>query len=209
MWGEKKPRSYKIDGIMKTKIYHGEITPLDFARALIGEFNQGNLRAQQIGKNNEIVVQIGTREMRRSGGNTALTVTLKKVEDGVAIQVGEQSWLGIAASLGTTALAALRHPFHLMGRLDDVAQDIESLQIDERVWKVIEQTASIKGASFELSVRLKRMTCTYCKTANPVGEPSCVACGAPLGDSQPDTCRHCGFVVHKEENICPHCHKRL
>jgi hypothetical protein len=194
---------------METKIYHGDIKPSDFAKALTGEFNQGNLRAQQIGRKKEIVVQIGTRQMRRSGGDTAMTVTLKQVEDGVAIQVGKQSWLGIAASLGTTALAALRHPFHLLGRLDDVAQDIESLQISERVWEVIEKTAAIKGASFALSDRLQRMVCTYCHTANPVGEPSCIACGAPLGDSQPGTCPHCGFVVHKEESVCPHCKERL
>jgi len=209
MWVETKIIYPKISSIMETKIYHGDISPLDFASALIGEFNQGNLRAQQVGRNKEIVVQIGTRQMRRSGGDTAMTVTLKKVEDGVAIQIGKQSWLGIAASLGTTALAAFRHPFHLLGRLDDVAQDIESLQIADRVWEVIEDTARIKGASFELSERLKRMVCTYCNTANPVGEPSCIACGAPLGDSQPDTCPHCGFVVHKEESVCPHCKKRL
>jgi len=209
MWGETIIIYPKISSIMETKIYHGDISPLDFASALIGEFNQGNLRAHQVGRNQEIVVQIGTRQMRRSGGDTAMTVTLKKVEDGVAIQIGKQSWLGIAASLGTTALAAFRHPFHLLGRLDDVAQDIESLQIADRVWEVIEDTARIKGASFELSERLKRMVCTYCNTANPVGEPSCIACGAPLGDSQPDTCPHCGFVVHKEESVCPHCKKRL
>jgi hypothetical protein len=209
MWGGTKHFVYIIGYTMDTKIYHGEITPLDFARALVGEFNQGNLRAQQIGRNQEIVVQIGTREMRRSGGDTAMTVTLKKVDDGVAIQVGKQTWMGIAASLGTTALAALRHPFHILGRLDDVAQDIESLQIADRVWEVIEKTAKIEGASFELSDRLKRTVCTYCNTANPVGEPSCVACGAPLGDAQPDTCHHCGFVVHKGESICPHCKKRL
>ena len=194
---------------METKIYHGEISPNDFAQALIGDFNRGNLRAHQYGNNKEIVVQIGTREARRSGGDTAMTVTLKKVDDGVAIQVGKQSWLGIAASLGTTALAALRHPFHLLGRLDDVAQDIESLQIADRVWEVIEETAKIKNASFELSERLKRMVCTYCKTANPVGKPSCIACGAPLGDSQPTTCPNCGFVVRKDESICPHCKKQL
>jgi hypothetical protein len=194
---------------MDTKIFHGEINPLDFARALISEFNQGNLRARQIGKNKEIIVQIGTREMRRSGGKTAMTVTLKKVEDGVAIQVGKQSWLGIAASLGTTALAAIRHPFNLLGRLDDVAQDIESLQIADRVWEVIEETAEIKGASFELSERLKRIACTYCNTANPIGEPSCIACGGPLGDNQPGTCRQCGFVVRKDETICPQCNKPL
>ncbi len=194
---------------METKIYHGDIKPLDFAQALIGEFNQGNLHAQQIGRHNEIVVQIGTRSMRRSGGDTAMTVTLKKVEDGVAIQVGKQSWLGIAASLGTTALAAFRHPFHLLGRLDDVAQDIESLQISDRVWDVIEKTAQLKGASFALSERLRRMVCTYCNTANPVGEPSCIACGAPLGDSQLRTCANCGFVVQREEKVCPQCKTRL
>ena len=194
---------------METKIFHGKITPLDFAQALVGEFNQGNLRAQQIGRNQEIVVQIGTRDFRRSGGDTAMTVTLKKVDDGVAVQIGKQSWLGIAASLGTTALAAFRHPFHLLGRLDDVAQDIESLQISDRVWEVIEKTAKLKGASFALSERLRRMVCTYCNTANPVGEPSCVACGAPLGDSQPVTCPNCGFVVQREERVCPQCQKRL
>ena len=194
---------------MDTKIFHGEIKPIDFARALISEFNQGNLRARQIGKNKEIIVQIGTREMRRSGGNTAMTVTLKKVEDGVAIQVGKQSWLGIAASLGTTALAAIRHPFNLLGRLDDVAQDIESLQIADRVWEVIEEAAEIKGVSFELSERLKRIVCVYCNTANQVGEPSCIACGGPLGENQPSTCRHCGFVIRKDEKICPHCNKPL
>lgn len=194
---------------METKIFHGEIKPLDFAQALIGEFNQGNLRAQQVGRNNEIVVQIGTRDLRRSGGGTAMTVTLKKVDDGVAVQVGKQSWLGVAASLGTTALAAFRNPFHLLGRLDDVAQDIESLQISERVWEVIEKAAQMKGASFALSERLRRMVCTYCNTANPVGEPSCVACGAPMGDSQPTTCPNCGFVVQREERVCPQCHKQL
>ena len=194
---------------METKIFHGDVNPQDFSHPLISEFNQGNLRARQIGKNKEIIVQIGTREMRRSGGNTALTVTLKKVEDGVAIQVGKQSWLGIAASLGTTALAAIRHPFNLLGRLDDVAQDIESLQIADRVWEVIEETAEIKGVSFELSERLKRIVCSYCNTANPVGEPSCIACGGPLGDNQPYTCRLCGFVVHKDEEICPQCNNPL
>ena len=194
---------------MDTKIYHGDIQPSDFARALKAVFNHGNLRTQQLGHGEEIVVQIGTREMRRSGGKTAMTVTLNAVEDGVAVQVGEQSWLGIAASLGTSALAALMNPAHILGRLDDVAQDIESLQISDRVWEVINQTARAAGASFALSERLRRMVCTYCSTANPVGAPSCIACGAPLGDSQPTTCPDCGFVVHKGESFCPQCKKVL
>ncbi len=193
---------------METKIFHGDIQPKDFARALTGEFNRGNLTAQQYGSGDEIVVQIATRQMRRSGGDTALTITLAQVPDGVSVQIGKQSWLGIAASLGSTALAALRHPFHLLGRLDDVAQDIESLQISERAWEVIENAAYAAGATFELSERLRRLVCTYCETANPVGAPSCVACGAPLGSAQPDTCRYCGFVLRNDERVCPNCKRQ-
>jgi hypothetical protein len=194
---------------MDTKIYHGNITPFDFAKNLIAEFDRGNLRAQQLGTGKEIAVQITTRQMRRSGGQTALTVTIEEVEDGVAVEVGKQSWFGVAASLGTTALSAIRNPFNLLGRLDDVAQDIESMQISDRVWEVVENTAYAAGASFELSERLRRLVCAFCNTANPVGEPSCIACGAPLGDSQPRTCLRCGFVVKHSETTCPNCQNKL
>lgn len=191
------------------KIFHGEIQPGDFAKALVAEFDSGNLRAQQLGGPDEVIVQIATRNYRRSGGQTALTVTIEKVEDGVAIDVGKQSWLGVAASLGSTALHAIRNPFSLIGRLDDVAQDIESLQITERIWDVVENIAYTAGASFTLSERLRRLVCDYCNTANPVGEPSCIACGAPLGSSQPSTCLRCGFVVKSGETSCPNCKRPL
>ena len=191
------------------KIFHGLIKPIDFSRVLIAEFNHNNLIAQQLGSGNEIVVQITTPNNRRSGGQTALTVTLEKVTDGVAVEVGKQSWLGIAASLGTTALLALRNPFTLLNRLDDVAQDIESLQINDRIWEVVENVAFTAGATFELSERLRRLVCKYCDTANPVGEPSCIACGAPLGKSQPRTCSNCGYVINNHETHCPNCNQPI
>lgn len=189
------------------KIFHGNIKPRDFAKALVAEFNRGNLTTQQLGGSQQIVIQIATREMRRSGGQTAITVTLEEIVDGVAVEIGKQSWLGVAASLGTTAIATLRNPFTLLSRLDDVAQDIESLQLTDRIWEIVENLAYSAGASFELSERLRRLVCAYCGTANPVGEPRCIACGAPLGTVQPITCVHCGFVLRHEENICPNCKK--
>jgi RNA polymerase subunit RPABC4/transcription elongation factor Spt4 len=144
-----------------------------------------------------------------AGGDTTVSVILQKVEDGVAVQLGQQAWLGIAASLGTTALAAIRNPFNLLGRLDDLAQDIQNLQINEQVWLAIDEVARAAGASQELSNRLRRTVCPYCRTANPVGEASCVACGAPLGDVQPHTCPNCGFVVKSSESICPNCKRPL
>lgn len=194
---------------MEQRIYHGNLSPRDISENLISHFNRGNLRAQQLGDSERLIVQIGTRPGAMAGGDTTVSVILQKAEDGVAVQLGQQAWLGIAASLGTTALAAIRNPFNLLGRLDDLAQDIQNLQINEQVWQAIDEVARAAGASHELSNRLRRTVCPYCRTANPVGEASCVACGAPLGDVQPHTCPYCGFVVKSSETICPNCKRSI
>ncbi len=192
-----------------TRIYHGDLYPSDIARELMAFFNRGAYQVQQIGRDPQIAVQIATRKNAQSGGQTALTISLHKVEDGVSIQIGNQSWLGIAASMGITALSVLRNPLSLLGRLDDIAQDIESINLEEEVWKVIERLARQHGMGQDLSNRLKRYNCPYCNTANPPGEGRCVACGAPLGEIQPLTCSNCGFVVHTFEKNCPNCNARL
>ena len=194
---------------MTTKIYHGNFTPNEIANNLISNFNQGNLKAQKIINGADIIVQISTAKTRRSGGETAITVNLTQHEDGVSIQMGRQSWMGVAASIGTTTLAALRNPMSLLGRLDDIAQDIESMQITEKIWEVVDNLARAKGASLALSEKYRRVVCQYCDTANEVGEPQCVACGAPLGSSQPITCPHCGFVVSRLERTCPSCRRSI
>ena len=194
---------------MDTRIYHGELSPQDIARSLLAAFNRGNWRAQQLGEGNKIAVQIATRDLPTSGGQTAITISLQKAADGVVIQIGKQSWYGIASSLGMTALSAWRNPWSLISRLDDLAQDIENLQLTEEIWQVIDKSARVSGASFELSERLRRLICVYCDTANPVGEASCLACGAPLGKAQPRTCQQCGFVVRTSEANCPNCNSRL
>lgn len=194
---------------MEPRIFHGNLTPNEVAQALVARFNHGNLRAQQLGKDNQVIVQVASTAQPASGGQTALTITLKTVEDGLAVQIGQQAWWGVAASLGTTALSAWRNPWSLLQRLDDLAQDIENLQLSEQVWSEIEAQARAAGASFELSERLRRMVCEYCNTANPVGKDRCIACGAPLGSVQPRTCKNCGFVVRTEESVCPNCGKVL
>jgi hypothetical protein len=194
---------------MDTRIFHGDIQPEDVARALIAQFNRGNLRAQQLGSGGKVVVQIATRDQASSGGKTALSVSLQKVSDGLAVQVGEQNWLGVAASVGKTAFTAMLNPWNLLGRLDDIAQDIENIQLYDQVMKVIADEARTAKASFELSDRLRRSICEYCNTPNAVGEASCIACGAPLGDVQPYTCTKCGFVIKKGGTICPNCRQKV
>jgi DNA-directed RNA polymerase subunit RPC12/RpoP len=190
---------------MEQRIYHGSLSPRIIADALVGEFNRGNLRVQQFGSEKEIVVQISTHHWTRSGGDTALTVNLREVEDGVSVDLGKQAWFGVAASLGKTALSVWKNPFQILERLDDLAQDFESMQMTDKVWEVLEDTTRSVGATFELSERLRRMVCTYCLTANAVGAASCLACGAPLGLVQPKTCTNCGFIVKTGEMTCPNC----
>lgn len=190
---------------MDQKIFHGNLTTKQIAQALMGEFNQGNFRAQAYGNDKNLIVQIGTKEWLQSGGQTALSVTLRQVEDGVSVQVGKQAWMGVAASLGQTLLSAMRNPWNVISRLDDLAQDYQSMQLVDEVFQVIEDTARAANATFELSERLRRLTCEYCGTANPVGTSNCIACGAPLGKVQPNTCKYCGFVLKSNEKQCPNC----
>jgi hypothetical protein len=192
---------------MDKRVYHGNITPTDVAQALISEFNHGNTQTQLLGESGNLTVQIASSQGSRSGGRTALSVNLQQVEDGVMVQVGELQWLGVAASLGQTAISALFNPLNLLGRLDDIAQDVSSLQLTEKIWQIVSNVTRNAGASQQISERLTRLTCDFCGSANPVGESNCVACGAPLGNAQPKACANCGYVLVHSEKFCPNCGK--
>jgi hypothetical protein len=190
---------------MDRRIFHGNISPNEVAQALQAEFNQGNTQTHLLGESTNLTIQIASSQWSHSGGKTALTVNIQKVEDGIMVELGQQQWLGVAASLGETAIATLINPLNLLGRLDDIAQDVSNLQLNEKVLQVIARVAGEAGASQQLSERLSRITCDYCGAANPVGEPTCLACGAPLGKEQPKTCGKCGFVLVHDEKFCPNC----
>lgn len=190
---------------MEQRVFHGEVFPADLAQSLVGEFDKAGYQVQTLGESDHLVLQIASPALRTSGGQTSITVHLLEVEDGVMVRLGQQAWMGVAASLGQTALAALKNPFSLIGRLDDLAQDITSLQLTERIWDCIQRTAKGLGASHEISEALRRVTCPYCLSANPVGSPHCIACGAPLGETQPTGCTNCGHVLKAGETTCPEC----
>jgi hypothetical protein len=194
---------------MEHKIFHGQFSPEELVECLQIHFNRGNLIVQKVAYEDGVGIQIKTRDHPSSGGDTALGIYLRNVEDGVSVQVGQQTWMGIAASLGYSALTTVLNPVNILNRLDDIAQDVEYLQLSDEVWKVLETNARSLGSGYELSDRLRRIQCPYCEVANPVGSPACNACGAPLGTVQPISCSHCGFIVTSQEVICPNCKERL
>ena len=195
---------------MDTKFFHGNISAEDLACILVHRFNRGNMAAQYTHSGKQWVVQISSRTNSRSGGQTALGVNIIQMEDGISINIGKQSWLGIAGSIGISLFSFLtRNPLNIISRIDDIAQDIENMSLDDQVWAVIDESVIAFGATHELSDRLKRSGCEYCETANPVGQPRCIACGAPLGNVQPTTCKSCGFVASPGDTVCQNCSKKL
>jgi hypothetical protein len=194
---------------MDTRIFHGEIKARDLAQAIAARFNHSNLTSQFTQSGEQYIVQIASRRDSQSGGKTAIGITIQQNNDGVTVKIGEQEWLGIAASFGTTLLSVGRNPLNLLGRLDDLAQDLENLNLDDKIWEVIEEVAFTMGASHQLSEKLSRTVCEYCNTANPFGEPRCIACGAPLGGSQLRLCRYCGFVASPDDVTCQNCGSKL
>ncbi|HLE27117.1 MAG TPA: zinc ribbon domain-containing protein, partial [Anaerolineales bacterium] len=163
------------------RTYHGDINPDEMAAALVAAFNQGNMRTQQVGEGDKVMVQIATRQ-GGSGGKAALSITIQRVEDGVSAAMGQHEWLGVAASLGQTALTTLLNPWNLIGRLDDIAQDVTSLTLVDKAWEAVEKFAQAAQITKTISERLQTVACPFCGTANKVGAPDCVNCGAPLGE---------------------------
>ena len=189
---------------MDQKTYYGTITPEDIATVLNSQFNRGAFKVLRQGTSDQLAVQIANSQSP-SGGETALTVILQKVEDGISVKIGQQAFFGVAASIGYSIFSTLRNPWNLLSRLDDIATDIESLNLTQQVWDTIDAFAKSIGAGQELSERLRRLECDYCGSANPVGESNCIACGAPLGANQPRTCQNCGYVFKVGEKFCPNC----
>jgi len=192
---------------MEQRVFHGKISPELLAECLLVHFNRGNLEVIKLGDGDQVAIQIRSKRDRNAGGETALGVTFQKVEDGVAVQVGSQAWAGIAASLGFSALAALRNPFNLIQRLDDIAQDLEYIQLTDEIWKTLEANARFIGSGYDISERLSSIACEYCLTSNPAAAPNCVSCGAPLGKLQPRSCRNCGYILLQADRYCPNCRR--
>ncbi len=194
---------------MDQKIYHGDIKPKHIADAFVAQFNRGNWRTQVFGDDENLKIQIATRSDASSGGQTAVTIAVQKTESGIAVQIGQQEWMGVAASLGQSALATLMNPWNLLGRLDDIAQDIENLQMVDSAWQLINNTVKNAGISLQLSERMQSIACNYCGTANQIADSNCISCGAPMGNTQPKSCNQCGFIVFQNEPICPNCKSKI
>ena len=55
-----------------TRVYHGNISAVDIARALKAEFHRGNFVVETFGKPEKIVLQITTKKISNQAGKPPL-----------------------------------------------------------------------------------------------------------------------------------------
>ena len=194
---------------MITKTFYGNFQLQHFVQFLAAAFRDQNLdvRVSRHGEKN--VVRFVSSRLARSGGHFGLNLVVTEFNEGVKIEISNPENFGVAASLGKTAIAAMINPRNLFSRLDDVAQDLENISLDQNLMKMIEQYMRSNHLTLQLSEALSRSVCDYCQVANEYGVGNCVACGAPMGDVQAVTCKRCGHVVNKHADRCSQCGAKL
>ncbi len=193
---------------MDQRTFQGTIEPDEVADALLAQFNQGGTTAQRLGRGDRAVVQIGTFDRHRRVEN-ALTVTVAKTADGVNVSLGQQEWLGAAADLAQAGLGALFNPLSLLGNLGEIVQDVSSFGLPQQVWDTVDRYCKSVGAGLGGSPQTTALVCPYCNAANQPSAPTCVGCGAPLGEAQPVYCPQCGQVAAHGTKFCARCGAKL
>ncbi|GAB4482354.1 MAG: hypothetical protein Kow00124_31110 [Anaerolineae bacterium] len=169
---------------METRTYRWPVTARSLAEALVTQFSQGHFVAQAQHVNDHyFIVHIGTEEIDR-GGRVRNALSISIVEKGEEVHVTlEHNVLGAAGDLLETGLRAMRNPLALAGRIAAAADDLETLQLPDKVWEIIEALAA--NITPRDARRKDIVICPYCSTASPIGVLKCPSCGGPLGDVQP------------------------
>ncbi|MBU0495568.1 MAG: zinc ribbon domain-containing protein [Chloroflexi bacterium] len=194
---------------MSERKYRGNVTPGDLAEALVNQFNRGDYRAAKSGRGTQAVVQISTNRRMRGEPDTAVSVTITPTPEGVHVSMGDPQWLDIAADLVQTGIGALLNPWSLVREVDDVARNVQDLNLPQEVWQAIDQYAKTVGSRPALLPEPTSVTCPYCRSGNAIGEGRCENCGAPLGDAQPVRCPSCQRLLAAGTSQCPQCGERL
>lgn len=162
----------------ESRTYHWPARAEDVARALLSKLNDGHLRseARQVGPG-QIAVTIFSVEDDRGGQlRRVLSLTLIEREKTVQVTMDDLNVTGSAGDLLGAGLRAARNPLALIGRIDEIAEDIETLQTPKKVWEIIEAYVANAQEPVDESV----VVCPYCRTASPRGTLACPACGASL-----------------------------
>jgi hypothetical protein len=85
---------------MEHRIFHGQFSSMNWWNACRIHFNRGNLIVQKVDYDDGVGIQIKTRDHPHRVGIPHWVSILNRWKMVYTVQVGQQTWMGIAASLG-------------------------------------------------------------------------------------------------------------
>lgn len=165
------------------RTYHWPATADGIAQTLVSTFSEGHLHTRAYkNADNQIVVQIETVESDRGGKRrAALTVQIAEQNKMVSVTFDDHNVTGATGDLLRVGLRAARNPLTALGRLDDINDDLATLQLPKAVWEAVESYVANAVEPQPEGI----VICRFCDTSVPVGILTCPACGASLGSQQP------------------------
>jgi hypothetical protein len=138
---------------MEQRIYHGNLSPAALAEYLVQHYDpQENLQAQDIGKGEAHVVQIGRGDVPHDLRH-AVTVAITPASgdpEGIAVTMGQQQWFTptmatFSAIMGLIAI--LVTPWALFALLWPVSEMVGSSTLPGDIWNSIDIYAASNGGA--------------------------------------------------------------
>lgn len=134
---------------MQQRLYQGgTATPADLAAYLVQQFEETRrLRAQTLGKDDSLLVQIG-----REGRTPALTLGIARRPEtpgDLVVTMGEQEWLHAGSTIYPIAgslVGALFTPWALFGLIWPLKHTLDAQNLPGEVWNLIDVYLGSKGA---------------------------------------------------------------
>jgi ribosomal protein L40E len=223
-------------GSMEQRHYRGNIDPNALAQHLLDTWDQGDTVAQALEGEEGTIVQVG----QRSGGffsdepQSALTLALEPVSDGLRVTLGEQQWYrdgdGQIMVGGLIGFFPFFFTWPLGGGRDEPVDPQLSSQVWDSVEGYVQQYGAVTGATRRLpqqpeaatgattrlpqqpeaatgaTIRLAGVYCPSCGTENVSEAQRCRECGTYL---QARACQQCGVSNPATANFCMRCGSSL
>jgi predicted RNA-binding Zn-ribbon protein involved in translation (DUF1610 family) len=221
---------------MEQRTYQGTIDLDGLAQYLLDTWDQGDTVAQALEGDEGLIVQVG----QRSGGffsdepQTALTLALEPVSDGLRVTLGEQQWYrdggGQIMVGGLIGFFPFFFTWPLGGGRDEPVDPVLTSQVWESVDRYVQPAGAATGATKQLpqqpgaatgattrlpqqpgattgaTTRLADIACPSCGTANVREAERCRECGTYL---QARACPQCGVANPATANFCMRCGSTL
>jgi hypothetical protein len=188
------------------RMFHGNISADALVDQLAARFNDAHYQTRINRGSGSAMIQIGSRH------GTPVTLDVADTTGGVLVTMGsDRDWLDRASDLSERIeRAASGNLVSLLSMVPDVIAEIKKENISPAVWDAINDICALtRSLAGENNAPVNPKVCSFCHTANPAENESCLACGAALPVDLPRVCPKCRRGHTSDALFCQACGTRL